>query len=318
MSLPIIFMFSGQGSQYYHMGEGLFKENAIFREAMLKTDRIYRDKVGFSLIEDLYAQEHSKSDPCVRTLITHPAIFMLEYALMQILFENHIQPDFVLGYSMGEFTAAVVAGALSLEAAMQAVIIQAQLFEQYCQTGSMLAILHDSSLFHTEAYLHEFSELAAINFATHFVITGTLENLNLIKDRLDKENITSQFLPVSYPFHSSLMSPVQRPFLRSIQGMQIKKPMIPMLSCTSAGFLDLLSPEHFWDIIHLPVLFQKTINNFESQRSGIYLDLGPSGTLATFVKYNLLATSLSKQYVLLSPYGDDVKNLKQTLAQLKM
>src|SRR5215467_13794723 len=99
-------MFSGQGSQYFQMGKALYENNDTFRYWMGRFDDIVRQFLGKSMIETLYSDLHGKGEPFDRTLLTHPAIFMVEYSLAQILIQAGVIPDIVLGASLGSFAAA--------------------------------------------------------------------------------------------------------------------------------------------------------------------------------------------------------------------
>lgn len=107
-NLPIVFMFSGQGSQYYQMGKMLFEHNKIFKNHMIDADSYFIKMTGNSLIKILYDSNKRQTDLFLDFSLTHPAIFMIEYALTKALIDNHIQPDFLLGNSVGEVTAAVM------------------------------------------------------------------------------------------------------------------------------------------------------------------------------------------------------------------
>lgn len=305
-------MFSGQGSQYYQMGKSLFAANKTFRDWMLKGDRICQDLIGLSITNHLYDVQIPRSQPFTKTLLSHPAIFMFEYGLIQILLEKNIYPNFVLGTSMGEFAAAVTCGILSFDSALESLIKQAQALEN-CAEGGMLAILHSSDLYHSQDYLNQFSELAAINFPANFVVSGQQDHLKIIRNKLKEKNILSQMLPVSHAFHSSLIDEAKTPFLNSIQQLKLENPKIPFISCADAKNLISVSHNHFWKIIRSPILFENVIQDLEKQQAVLYLDVGPSGTLANFVKYNLSSTSQSKQLALLTPFGDEIKNLENAL-----
>ncbi len=103
MNEPLVFMFSGQGSQYYHMGKELFKENTVFRQSMLEMDAIAARRIGTSIVEEIYHPGKRVSDPFDSILFSHPAIFMIEYSLYKVLEDRGIYPDYVLGSSLGEF-----------------------------------------------------------------------------------------------------------------------------------------------------------------------------------------------------------------------
>jgi len=171
MKKPIIFMFSGQGSQYYRMGEELFNSNPIFRRWIIKLDSIGAEMIGQSVLKELYGNKR-KSDVFNRTLLTHPAIFMIECALTRTLQEIGIEPDCVIGTSLGEFVSAAVAGVMDVEEILECVITQAQMLERYCQRGGMLAVIHDVNLYGETQEIYENSELAAVNYCSHFVVSG--------------------------------------------------------------------------------------------------------------------------------------------------
>ena len=167
MSDSVVFMFSGQGSQFYQMGRELFELHDGFRRWMLRLDAIVYNITHMSILDHIYDESKTISDQFDRTLYSHPAIFMVEYALAQILLERGIKPNYVLGTSMGEFASASIAGVISLEEALEALIEQAKALETHCQSGAMLAVLDDVSLYNETPLLYDNSELASVNFNSH-------------------------------------------------------------------------------------------------------------------------------------------------------
>lgn len=302
-------MFSGQGSHYYQMGREQFNNNSIFRQCMEESDKIFNDLTGLSLIKEIYQKTPGESDIFTRTLFTHPAIFSVQYALGQILISQGIKPDYVLGTSLGEFTAAVFANIVTFENALKLVIKQAQLFEAHCQPGNMIAILHAEHFYQTDHFLKENSELAASNFDSHFVIACKNTNLVRIENYLKEKNIIFQKLAVSHGFHSSGINEAQDHFLKLLKFYPTQDPTIPFISCTCVNHVNRFSSKHFWEVARLPIQFQRTIQYLENKSDYLYLDIGPSSTLATFMKYILGETSGSKTLALLSPLSDFSKNL---------
>ncbi|MBY9085626.1 acyltransferase domain-containing protein, partial [Paenibacillus sp. HN-1] len=147
MNKPIVFMFSGQGSQYYQMGKELFDNDPIFQKWMIKMDDIVQRNIGRSVINEIYHDHGRKENKFDRTLFTHPAIFILEYALSQVLIEGGIKPDYVLGTSLGEFTALAVSESMEVEDVIECLIKQAEMIESNCKQSGMLAILDHISLY---------------------------------------------------------------------------------------------------------------------------------------------------------------------------
>lgn len=316
--IKTILMFSGQGSQYFHMGRELFDTNNTFRQWMLRLDGLVRDLSGESVIEAVYAERRSRSDTFDRTLLTHPAIFMVEYSLAQSLIEANIVPDVVLGASLGSFTAATLAGCIDVEAAMTAVVKQATALEACCEPGGMLAVLSDPALF-AEDFLCSRSELAGINFASHFVISARQSQLAVMEAELQRRNVIHQRLPVSFAFHSQWIDDAQAPFRSFMRSLRPRRAALPLACCDRANVIPDLSDDYFWSVARQPIRFKETLALLEqsSASSGVthrYIDAGPAGTLATFVKYGLPATSRSTVHSVLTPFGQDQRNLSNLLA----
>lgn len=306
-----VFMFSGQGSHYYQMGRVLFEQNTVFRQWMILADKVYQEMTDLSVLDTLYHPAYSKSQQFSRTLLTHPAIFMVEHALGQLLLSQNIIPDAVLGVSLGEFAAAVFAEIMPFETAMQAVITQAQILET-CLDGGMLAILDSPTLYNTQDVLRNQSELAAINFSSHFVISGPISSIESSIHYLKHQQISCQKLAVSQAFHSSHIDSAAPLSLSYFKKQHFNQPKIPFISSSSPQQqVSTVSSSHFWDIIRQPIQFMTTIQYLEQENHYDYLDVGPSGTLATFIKYNLTAPSRSKALALMTPMADDLISLEK-------
>ena len=307
----IVFMFSGQGSQYYQMGGELFEKHPPFREVIYELDAISHLIGGQSIISHLYSENNRKIDIFDQTLHTHPAIFMVEYALAQILLDRGIRPDYVLGTSIGEFASAALANVISPEKALLALIRQAETLESSCERGGMLAILYDPSLYQETPLLRDNSELVSINFSLHFVISGLSAPLQIIEEFLKERQINFQELPVTRAFHSSFIDPAAEVYLDFLNQRSYRPPQIPLMSCVQATVLDTIGKGYFWEVVRKPIRFREALKVLERRQDCLYLDLGPSGTLANFVKYNLPEDSRSKSLAVMTPFGHDLKNLEK-------
>lgn len=308
---PVVFMFSGQGSQYYQMGRELFEGNDVFRYWMLTLDNLVRPMVGASIVEQLYGR-NGVADSFDCLLYTHPAIFMVEYSMAQTLIETGVQPDCVLGVSMGEYAAAVVSGVISIEACLNALIRQVEILGSSCVQGGMLAVLHKPGLFDETPLFFENAELAAVNYAEHFVISGSIQRLEKITGYLKEKNLVFQRLPVSFAFHSSLIEPGGLDYTKHLRSISLSPPKVPFVSCATASTHTTVCDEHFWQVIRRPILFEQTIRTISSSNESIYLDLGPSGTLSTFIKYISLA-NIPQSHAIMSPFSGDMERLEKVL-----
>ena len=309
-------MFSGQGSQYFQMGRELFEKSNIFRDWMTRLDHIARQSSGLSVIENLYSDAHNRGDRFERTLLTHPAIFMVEYSLAQTLIQAGTKPDMVLGVSMGTFAAAAVAGFMSVEDALAAVVQQAMALEEFCEPGGMTAILAEPALF-AEDFFKSRSELAGVNFSSHFVVSATSAGLAEIETALKKQHVGFQRLPVSFPFHSQWIENAKRPFVSFMRSIRPRQGQVPLVCCDQTAVVSDFSDDYFWKVVRHPIRFRETVAALEQRGSKRYIDVGPAGTLATFLKYGMPATTRSTVHSILTPFGLDQKNLTALLASAR-
>jgi acyl transferase domain-containing protein len=311
MSAKTVFMFSGQGSQYYQMAQQMYEENGAFRGWMTRLDNLAYEISGRRVAAEIYARP--KSEVFDRLAFTHPAIFMVEYSLAQCLILEGIEPDVVLGASLGSFAAAVVGGYVRVEHAMRAVVKQAEVFERCCEAGGMIAIVSDPSLYR-EPFLAERSELAGINFGGHFAVAARSCDLEAIEADLRERDITYQRLPLGFAFHSRWIESAYEPFNALTRTLPTMRGTIPLACCERVSLLAGLSDNYFWNVARNPIRFMDTLALLERGGPHRYIDVGPAGTLATFAKYGLPKTSASTVHPIVTPYGHDTKNLNALLA----
>ncbi|PKJ60860.1 MULTISPECIES: acyltransferase domain-containing protein [Bacillus] len=309
MNEPLVFMFSGQGSQYYHMGKELFKENTVFRQSMLEMDAIAARRIGTSIVEEIYHPGKRVSDPFDSILFSHPAIFMIEYSLYKVLEDRGIYPDYVLGSSLGEFAAAAVSGVSDAEDILDCILEQAIIIQNSCDKGKMLAILDKPQLLNDHSQLFGNSELISINYDSHFVISGEEDHIRKIMEDLKEKQILCQLLPVSYAFHSSLIDPAESAYAEFLRSKSFQKPSIPIVSSLTGSCLHVMDENFFWNAVRKPMMFREAIRYLESQHTCKFIDLGPSGTLAAFVKQLIPGDSADRCSSIITPFHQELKNL---------
>lgn len=315
MKRKIAFLFSGQGSQYYQMGRGLYEQNLVFRSSMDHMDRLARDMLGTSVVEALYGP-HGKAEPFDELRLTHPAIFMVEYALAQSVMDLGITPDCTLGASLGTFAAIAVAGCMTADDALAMVIRQALAIEEHCPKGGMIAVMGAPTLYDDSPFLQARSVIAGRNFAAHFVLSAPAENLSAIQSFLTRAGVTWQAVPVRYPFHAPWIDPMREVLIAASGTARIRLSETPVICCALGDMVREISDDFFWSVARDEIGFMPAIAQMEQGGAFDYLDLGASGTLATFLKYLLPAHSASRGFALMTPYGRDVELLASMAAQL--
>jgi acyl transferase domain-containing protein len=308
-----VFMFSGQGSQYFHMGRALYDDVDVFRTWMQRLDAAARPLVGASVIDALYDPARGKGDPFDRLLLSHPAIYMTEIALAKALIAGGVRPDAVLGVSLGSFAAAAIAGCIDIHDGLQLVVHQAQAIERCCAPGGMIAVMADPALY-DEPFLRERSALAAVNFAGHFTLSADAAELVAIEAELKRRQVAHQRVPVAFAFHSASIDPACEPFEDGASLVPVAPARIPLACCESVSELRELPEDFFWRVVRRPMRFRETIQRLDAAAPRRFVDVGPAGTLATFLKYVLPASSASTVQPLLTPFGQDRRNLDAALA----
>src|SRR6266566_423860 len=146
MMKKMIWMFAGQGAQYYQMGRELYEREAVFRQFLERGDHLVQQLINESLVDVIYRQRANRFEPFRRLLHTHPAILIFECAIAEVLMRRGLCPDYLLGYSLGEYACLVISGAISFEDALVTLIKQAELVEYCAPPAEMLAILDSADL----------------------------------------------------------------------------------------------------------------------------------------------------------------------------
>ncbi|WP_045052018.1 ACP S-malonyltransferase [Chromobacterium violaceum] len=317
----IVFMLPGQGGQFYQMGRELYQNQPAFHRWMNELDSLVRTELGRSVIAEIYDDNHARSKAFDDIRLSHPAIFMVEYALGKTIEEQGIKPDHLLGASLGELVAAALSNMLSLPDAIRLVVAQGKLFHDrhIGAEGAMLAILAGEPLYRQTPLLNQHCEIAAHNADSLIVVAGSAERIADAERHLRDRDIVVQRLPVRQAFHSRQID-FLRPEVEALTSrLNLGQAQIPLISCSEAGPLAEMRTEYFWQVIRQPIRFSQTLARLEREaaergETPIYLDLGPSGTLANLVRQNIGSGETSRILSALSPFGRDLEKFDEVLA----
>jgi len=302
MKNRVVWMFSGQGSQYHQMGRELFEQEPVFREWFERGDSVVKKLINESLRDLVYSEAKKPGDPFKRTLHTHPAIFLVEYSLAQLLLSKGLKPDLLLGYSVGEFAAYAVAEVIPFEETLVALVKQAEIVEYCTPEISAIAVLHSQELL--QNFPSEFSgcQVASVNFSKGFTIVGPSDSVRKIQAFLKSRSISAMEIPICHGFHSSWLDMAGTPLRALFSTLAFGRSNFELVSAVS-GENPPLDSSHLWQAIRGTVNFPSIVSRLEARGPFTYLDVGPSGTMATMVKYNLAPGSASTPLAIMNPFG---------------
>jgi acyl transferase domain-containing protein len=285
---PVVFMFSGQGAQYVNMGKELYLHEPVFKEHMDECAKILAPLLGLDVRELLYPQREDDPEKHGRKLgetwITQPVLFMLEYSLSKMWMAWGIKPVGMIGHSIGEFTAACIAGCMSLKEALKLVATRGRLMQEQAK-GAMLSVeLGEAGIVDT---LGKDLALAAVNSPKHGVVSGEVAAIESLEQDLKERNIYCRRLHTSHAFHSPMMGPVRNRFARVMAEVSLGTPGIPFISCTTGTWIrdeEAIDP-HYWAAqLRRAVRFSDGIQEILKDPARILLEVGPGNSLCLLAK----------------------------------
>ncbi|MCP4214756.1 MAG: type I polyketide synthase, partial [bacterium] len=294
----VIFMFPGQGAQYVDMGLELYQKEPVFKEVVDRCFDILAPSMDEDLKKILYpgcdspshgpGAENAEVDRLIRgdinrTSITQPALFVFEYALARLLMKWGIRPHAMIGHSIGEYTAACLAGVFSLEDALALVALRGKLMDRM-PPGAMLSVpLPEKELI---PLLNADLELAAVNSPTNCVVSGPYNAVEIFENLLKEKGHECKRLHTSHAFHSKMMDPILKEFEEHIGKLTLNKPRIPYSSNVTgeAANADVQTPAYWAAQLRHTVRFADGVSRLPDIDNSIFIEVGPGKSLSTFVR----------------------------------
>lgn len=313
----VAFMLPGLGTQYENMGWELYQVESIFRKQVDYCCEFLKPLLGQDLRDVLYpnrnspqTQENQQStsessgldlrkmlgrneeQPDAQLLSTtsllnqtdlaQPAVFVIEYALAQLLISWGIRPQAMIGYSIGEYVAATLAGVLSLEEGLKLIAARAQMI-QNLPGGAMLAV--PLSQAEISPLLNHQLSLSAVNGQSMCVVAGENKAVEALEKQLTERGLACRRLETSHAFHSHMMEAITSELRELVKTFNLQAPKIPYISNVTGTWItaaEATNPDYWVKHLCQPVLFAPGIQELWKQQHPILLEVGPGQTLGSF------------------------------------
>ncbi|MDN8616773.1 polyketide synthase [Variovorax ginsengisoli] len=277
-----VFLFPGQGAQYAGMGQALHAGEPVFRAAFDECLQAFEGVLSFDLRERMFSDDDAALKP---TSVTQPATFALEYALARQLQSLGVRPAALIGHSVGEFAAAVLAGVMQLGDAARLVARRGALMQSMPE-GDMLSVRMPAD--ELSAQLPEGISLAAENGPNACVAAGPAALIEQFRQRLEAAGVAAKLLQTSHAFHSQMMEGAVAPFEALVREVRLAAPTTPIYSTLTGRLLsdaEAIDPAYWARHLRETVRFAPAaLAALAQTEHPLFIELGPRNTLTTLVR----------------------------------
>jgi acyl transferase domain-containing protein len=281
---PVVFLFSGQGAQYVNMGRELYELEPVFREVMDSGAALLKPVLGLDLRELLYPVAQAAelaAETLKQTRYAQPALFLVEYAMARLWMAWGVEPQAMIGHSIGEYAAACLAGVFSFEEGLKLVALRGSLMQETA-AGAMLSVPMAEA--EVRALLGGALSLAAVNGPSACVVSGPEQAIGELEQGLGRQGVESRRLHTSHAFHSAAMDSILKLFAAEVAKLALNPPRIPYLSNLTGTWIreaEATDPNYYADHLRRTVRFADGVAELARKGSHILLEVGPGQALST-------------------------------------
>ena len=313
------FIFSGQGPQWFAMGQELLESSPIFREVVERIDRHFRKLAHWSLLEEMTRDE--KTSRVSETRIAQPAIMAVQIGLTEIWKSWGVTPEGCVGHSIGEVAAAYTSGALTLEEAVEVIYHRSRGQHRATDKGKMLAAaLTVEEAREAIAGVEDVVSIAAINGPAMLTLSGDAEPLERIAEQLEKKDIFHRFLRVNVPFHSHHMEPLKEELIESLSHLVTGRAQIPLYSTVTGKQEDGLHlvSEYWYQNVREPVYFTDALAQMADDGFDTFIEIAPHPVLTIGASDLLKSKNIKNAFIVpsLRRKEDEALIMKGSLGML--
>ncbi len=277
-----VFMFSGQGTQYFRMGEDLYHANPIFKKWIDNGLSILED-LGLTDVRSVLYTDEKLSEKINETNYTQPLLFIFEYALFKVVEEFDIRPSLMIGHSIGEYVAACVSDVFSFEDALRIVVKRGELMMKSAPGGMISISLPREEV---EPLLNDALAIAATNTQGNCVVSGNEQAVEHLSKKLISDGVNFIRLKTSHAFHSPTMDPVLDQFETYLQQFDFRSPKIPFVSNVTGTEISneqALSAQYWREHLRSEVKFLDGLKHLVSIGATHFIEIGPGKALSSMV-----------------------------------
>ncbi len=306
---PLVYIFSGQGSQHTGMAHDLYQQEPTFRTTVDQCAELLTPHLGHD-IRDIIFTPDNRLD---QTQWAQPALFTIEYALTQLWHSWGITPTTMIGHSLGEWVAACLAGVFTLPDALHLVALRGRLMQAQ-PPGAMLNIMADRTT--VEAALTDNLSLAAHNGPRDCVISGTHDAIHTFTTHAQENGWATQPVTTSHAFHSTLMQPMVDEFTTAVATTTLHTPHTPFISnITGTWITDHQATDpHYWgNHILSTVEYTTGIQTATTQPGTTLLEIGPGQTFSSLARRILTHTNTQATTLATLPHKRDRRTAPETI-----
>ncbi|WP_399882131.1 SDR family NAD(P)-dependent oxidoreductase [Streptomyces sp. BBFR51] len=281
----IVFVFSGNASQWPGMAADLLEHEPVFRAAVEEADAALAPHLGWSVAKEL---AYPSPRTWQRTEVAQPALFVVQVGLTALLASHGLRPRAVAGHSVGEVAAAHAAGALTLDQAALVIAERSRTQATTAGRGRMAAVGLPEQQAREELLRYEGAlEIAGINSDRAVTVAGSADELASWGAELAGRGVFFRELDLDYAFHSRAMDPIEEPLRTALEGLTSGTARIPFVSTVTGTPLSgpELNARYWWRNVREPVRFAEAVTHLVSEGAGSVVEIGPHPVLRPYLRH---------------------------------